>query len=73
MIVVSRSPPSPNRSSAATPATAIGSAGVRRRRPPLPTAPKVEPPKQQPQYEADKTLIQGYRDLDVFIRGGGRF
>jgi hypothetical protein len=42
-------------------------------RPPLPTAPKVEPPKQQPQYEADKTLIQGYRDLDVFIRGGGRF
>jgi hypothetical protein len=42
-------------------------------RPPLPTAPKVEPPKQQPTNECDKTLIQGYRDLDVFIRGGGRF
>jgi hypothetical protein len=42
-------------------------------RTPLPTAPKVEPPKQQPTNECDKTLIRGYRDLDVFIRGGGRF
>ena len=42
-------------------------------RPPLPTAPKVEPPKQQPTNECDKNLIQGYRDVDLFIRGGGRF
>ena len=37
-------------------------------RPPLPTAPKIEPPKERPTNEADRILLQLYRGLDLFWR-----
>ncbi|MFZ2078764.1 MAG: hypothetical protein WAV38_19355 [Xanthobacteraceae bacterium] len=39
-------------------------------RPPLPTAPKIEPPKERPTNEADRNLLQLYRGLDGAFRNG---
>ena len=40
-------------------------------RPPLPTAPKVEPLKPQPQNECDKELAQRYSAVAGYFKYGG--